>query len=50
VVRVPLGQALVPRLREEGHEVRVLSRRSGDHVGDLRTGAGVPEAVAGTDV
>ncbi len=44
-----LGRALVPRLRADGHEVRVLSRRT-DFVGDLRTGAGLAEAIDGTDV
>ncbi|MFI5539516.1 SDR family oxidoreductase [Nocardia sp. NPDC051900] len=47
-----LGRQLVDRLREAGHDVRVLSRRpgAGTHVGDLRTGVGVAEAVAGTEV
>ncbi|WP_454198128.1 SDR family oxidoreductase [Nocardia sp. Marseille-Q1738] len=47
-----LGRLVVGRLREQGHDVRVLSRRpgAGTHVGDLRTGASVSEAVAGTDV
>lgn len=47
-----LGRHIVDRLREQGHEVRVLSRRAGagTHTGDLATGAGVPEAVAGVDV
>ncbi|MEU5758252.1 SDR family oxidoreductase [Nocardia sp. NPDC047648] len=47
-----LGRLVVDRLREAGHDVRVLSRRSGagTHVGDLRTGTGVAEAAAGTDV
>ncbi|MCC3329323.1 SDR family oxidoreductase [Nocardia abscessus] len=46
-----LGKLVVGRLREAGHEVRVLSRRAGagTHVGDLRSGAGVAEAVAATD-
>ncbi|MEV6427719.1 SDR family oxidoreductase [Nocardia sp. NPDC051463] len=44
-----LGKLVVDRLRERGHDVRVLSRRpgAGTHVGDLRTGAGVAEAAAG---
>lgn len=45
-----LGRVLVARLRADGHEVRVLSRRSGGYVGDLTTGAGVAQAVDGTDV
>ncbi|MFD4422382.1 SDR family oxidoreductase [Agromyces sp. NPDC058484] len=46
-----LGVPTVEHLRAAGHDVRVLSRRDGPgHViGDLRTGAGVREAVAGTD-
>jgi uncharacterized protein YbjT (DUF2867 family) len=47
-----LGSALVPALRAAGHSVRVLSRRPGDGhtVGDLTTGAGVAEAVAGVEL
>ena len=47
-----LGRALVARLRAQGHEPRVLSRRPGPgvHVGDLESGAGVAEAVRGVDV
>ncbi|MBF6163546.1 NAD(P)H-binding protein [Streptomyces gardneri] len=47
-----LGRLVVARLREADHEVRVLSRRSGagTHIGDLRSGAGVAAAVAGTEV
>ncbi|MEU2255882.1 SDR family oxidoreductase [Nocardia xishanensis] len=46
-----LGRHIVSLLREEGHDVRVLSRRpgAGTHIGDLRTGEGVAEAVAGVD-
>jgi uncharacterized protein YbjT (DUF2867 family) len=47
-----LGRALVARLRADGYLPRVLSRRPGDDgriVGDLETGAGVPEAVRGVD-
>ncbi len=46
------GTPLVATLRKRGHDVRVLSRRegAGTHVGDLQTGAGVAEAVAGADV
>ncbi|HEU4346350.1 MAG TPA: NAD(P)H-binding protein [Actinoplanes sp.] len=43
-----LGRLVVPRLREAGAEVRVLSRGDGGSVtGDLTTGAGIDEAVAG---
>lgn len=47
-----LGRHIVGRLRGQGHEVRVLSRRSGagTHVGDLSTGAGVHEAAAGAEL
>ncbi|HLI38863.1 MAG TPA: NAD(P)H-binding protein [Streptosporangiaceae bacterium] len=47
-----LGMKLVPILREGGHDVRVLSRRpgAGTHRGDLVTGQGVPEAVAGAEL
>lgn len=51
-----LGRALVPRLLDAGHDVRVLTRRDrapAAHrwvVGDLRTGGGPAGAVAGTDV
>lgn len=40
-----LGRAVVARLA--GHQTRVLSRRPGDVVGDLRTGAGLDAALAG---
>ncbi|WP_328609437.1 NAD(P)H-binding protein [Amycolatopsis sp. NBC_00345] len=51
-----LGRALVPRLLDTGHDVRVLTR--GKHepaahrwvVGDLRTGSGLAGAAAGADV
>lgn len=48
-----LGRAIVARLTDRGHEVRVLSRRPADvggtewFRGDLATGAGVDAAVAG---
>jgi uncharacterized protein YbjT (DUF2867 family) len=51
-----LGCALVPRLLDAGHDVRVLTRRErgpAAHdwaVGDLRTGSGLAGAVAGADV
>jgi uncharacterized protein YbjT (DUF2867 family) len=46
-----LGTPTVTRLRAAGHDVRALSRRSGPDLttADLRTGAGLPEAVAGAD-
>ncbi|GAA1886310.1 SDR family oxidoreductase [Asanoa iriomotensis] len=47
-----LGRVVCEKLREAGHEVRVLSRRPqpGHSVrGDLRTGEGVPAAVEGVD-
>jgi uncharacterized protein YbjT (DUF2867 family) len=49
-----LGSHVVPRLREAGHEVRVLSRKSHEHedgveylTGDLLKGMGIEPAVAG---
>ena len=47
-----LGRRLVRQLRAAGHEVRVLSRSGapGTLPGDLGTGAGVAEALAGADV
>jgi uncharacterized protein YbjT (DUF2867 family) len=47
-----LGRIVVAKLREAGHDVVVLSRRTqpGHSVrGDLRTGQGVPTAVEGVD-
>lgn len=46
-----LGRSTVEVLRDRGHEVRILSRRSGDGhvVGDLDTGDGLTAAVAGVD-
>ena len=46
-----LGVPTVARLREAGHDVRALSRGSGPDLttGDLLTGAGIREAVAGAD-
>ncbi|KRE31220.1 SDR family oxidoreductase [Agromyces sp. Soil535] len=46
-----LGVPSVARLRAAGHDVRVLSRREGTGrvVGDLRSGEGIREAVAGND-
>jgi uncharacterized protein YbjT (DUF2867 family) len=50
-----LGRLVVPRLRDAGWQVRVLSRRHDAEdvelmVGDLATGDGVEAAVAGTEV
>jgi uncharacterized protein YbjT (DUF2867 family) len=48
-----LGRYVVPRLRSAGRDVRVLSRTGrgpGVLTGDLATGAGVDEAVAGAEV
>ena len=52
-----LGRLVVPRLRDAGREVRVLSRHrreGGEGVqlatGDLATGEGIDAAVAGTEV
>lgn len=47
-----LGKGIVRRLREQGHEVRVLSRRpgAGTHTGDLTTGAGVAAAAEGAEI
>lgn len=47
-----LGRRLVSVLRERGHDVRVLSRRSGagTHRGDLATGEGLAGAVAGAEL
>lgn len=46
-----LGTPTVARLRRAGHDVRPLSRRTGpgQTTGDLLTGAGIREAVAGAD-
>ena len=52
-----LGRQVVPRLREAGCEVRVLSRRSHEGpdgieyvTGDLAAGAGIEAAVEGTQI
>ncbi|MFD6970360.1 SDR family oxidoreductase [Streptomyces sp. NPDC059949] len=45
-----LGRLLVGRLREAGHEVRVLSRHSPDHPVDLHDGRGLDAAMAGSEV
>jgi uncharacterized protein YbjT (DUF2867 family) len=46
-----LGRAVVPALAAAGHEVAVLSRTAGTtrRVGDLRTGAGLLDALRGTE-
>lgn len=46
-----LGRPTISRLLAAGHEVRILSRRPGERhvVGDLSTGAGLPEALDGVD-
>jgi uncharacterized protein YbjT (DUF2867 family) len=46
-----LGTPTVALLRAAGHEVRVLSRKSGDgrYLGDLTTGVGLAEALGGVD-
>lgn len=50
-----LGREVVRRLRDRGHDVRVLTRRPAPDdrwavTGDLATGAGLAAAVAGVDV
>ncbi|MFI8504422.1 SDR family oxidoreductase [Streptomyces sp. NPDC085524] len=45
-----LGKPLVARLRDAGHEVRVLSRSSARFPVDLRTGNGLDAAMAGVEV
>jgi uncharacterized protein YbjT (DUF2867 family) len=52
-----LGRLVVPRLRDDGHTVRVLSRSGREAgngtelvTGDLATGDGIEAAVAGTEV
>jgi uncharacterized protein YbjT (DUF2867 family) len=44
-----LGRLVTARLRADGHEVRVLSRRSRPYALDLREGTGLAEAVSGVD-
>lgn len=44
-----LGRLVTERLRTDGHEVRVLSRRSRPYAVDLREGTGLAAAVAGVD-
>src|SRR5947208_3744882 len=51
-----IGSRLAPRLAAEGHSVRGFSRRAGSAgqfpvvAGDAVTGAGLDEALEGTDV
>jgi uncharacterized protein YbjT (DUF2867 family) len=47
-----LGRALVAGLREDAHEVRVLSRRAKEdaYAGDLATGVGIDAAASGVDL
>jgi uncharacterized protein YbjT (DUF2867 family) len=45
-----LGRGVAEELRSRGHEVRVLSRRSGRFRVDLATGAGLGPALDGCDV
>ncbi|HEX9415350.1 MAG TPA: NAD(P)H-binding protein [Gaiellaceae bacterium] len=50
-----LGRAIVAGLKQDGHQVRVLTRRPGDDLavewlqGDLATGEGITSAVAGVE-
>ncbi len=46
-----LGTPTTQQLREAGHDVRAFSRKSGEGLatGDLLTGEGIPEAMAGVD-
>ncbi|MBT2394116.1 MULTISPECIES: SDR family oxidoreductase [Streptomyces] len=44
-----LGSLVSDRLRERGHEVRVLSRHAKPYAVDLRDGAGLDAAVEGVD-
>lgn len=44
-----LGRPTVELLRAAGHDVRVLSRTSGPHIGDLATGSGLEAALSGVD-
>src|SRR2546427_10432151 len=49
----PLGRDVVMLLRQSGHRARILSREPRGHVdavqGDLKTGVGLPKALAGMD-
>ncbi|WP_406505893.1 SDR family oxidoreductase [Streptomyces sp. NBC_01602] len=44
-----LGREVTDRLRTDGHEIRVLSRRSQPYAVDLRNGTGLGAAVDGVD-
>ena len=44
-----LGTPTVALLKKAGHDIRVLSRKSGPFIGDLTSGAGLAEAFAGVD-
>ncbi|MFJ7588559.1 SDR family oxidoreductase [Streptomyces sp. NPDC097617] len=45
-----LGVPVVARLRDAGHDVRVLSRHAAEHPVDLMDGRGLDAAMAGTEV
>ncbi|GHB79018.1 nucleotide-diphosphate-sugar epimerase [Streptomyces cirratus] len=45
-----VGALVVTRLREAGHEVRVLSRHAKEYPVDLRDGSGLDAAMAGVEV
>ncbi len=45
-----LGKPLTKLLRDAGHDVRAMSRRSDWWAGDLLTGAGLGQAMSGADV
>src|SRR4029453_2823961 len=45
-----LGRHVVEELRSRGHDVRPLSRRSKTPPVDLRTGAGLPDALSGCEI
>jgi uncharacterized protein YbjT (DUF2867 family) len=44
-----LGTPTVALLKKAGHDIRVLSRKTGPFIGDLTTGTGLAEAFAGAD-
>jgi uncharacterized protein YbjT (DUF2867 family) len=44
-----LGRPTVSLLKAAGNDVRILSRTRGEHIGDLTTGSGLPEALVGID-
>lgn len=44
-----LGAPTVALLKKAGHDIRVLSRKPSAFVGDLNSGAGLPEALAGVE-